>query len=374
MQKEKNTRNDKVRKKPGKLKKFLTIIVGLFVVFFVIGSFSEDDTEPAQTTGISKADDSVTDSDTVEKDKALDTDNEAGNVTDSTSAEKENVLETDSKAEGDSNDLPSIEPTLEDDDFNVYDADGYNFHTTLNLTEYWIDDNENYVDRPVNGYLYYYDPTAYDFETDIDDQSTASIRRCYNAVVKTQRGIQTGDKQSAVIKAYGQGKSGQVADDNWLFDSLGEPVKKFLRETCATYRLYKEEGGKIITFYFDRGDELACILYTMIDEYEIEATDEEIRALYGTYINKEDNKYEMTVGDDGSSGVSIDLTKSGENVFHCPSARLESTRFVDYEEMPSTMLEIHAADDETLVITVESDDMLCINDVYSVYFGNYIKN
>ena len=86
MQKEKKTVNDGTRKKPGKLKKFLFVVAGLFVMFVLIGVFSEDDTEPTQTAKLSEIGDSVAEPVQTEKESGLETekDVEAYSITEQT--------------------------------------------------------------------------------------------------------------------------------------------------------------------------------------------------------------------------------------------------------------------------------------------------
>jgi len=318
----------------------LIVFVAGFVFLVLVGIFAGDNNE-------------------VEDGKQIETETEEAAKRNMDMGQENVSEEKSAEEESEESNLPNAETALEYADFNVYDTEGYGLNAISNLVEYYqVYDSE----EGMNGYIYYYDP--------VTDASKKGI-------VVTQRDIQTGDKQSTVIKAYGKGKSGQVADDNWLFDGLEESVKKVLRETCVTYRIYNAEGIGTITFYFDSEDELTCVLYTIDEDYGniIEVTEDEIKALYGTYI-KEDKEYELAVESDGSGGVCIDITKSGENVFHCSTAIVESTRALGSETIFAG-IKICAEDDDTcdkrLVIDVGTDGSLLISDPYSEYFGDYIR-
>ncbi|MDE6906341.1 MAG: hypothetical protein K2P76_15710 [Lachnospiraceae bacterium] len=128
MQKEKRTVNDGTRKKPGKLKKFLFVVAGLFVMFVLIGVFSEDDTEPTQTAKVSETDDSVAEPVQTEKESGLETekDVEADSITEQTD-------ETDITGMTDAEDgQSSVEDTSAENDIPSDGEDEY----ISSITEY----------------------------------------------------------------------------------------------------------------------------------------------------------------------------------------------------------------------------------------------
>lgn len=61
MSKEKKMSDGETMKKTGRLKKIAIIVVGILVIFFLIGVFSEDDTQPQQTEKTSEAGEVVAD-------------------------------------------------------------------------------------------------------------------------------------------------------------------------------------------------------------------------------------------------------------------------------------------------------------------------
>lgn len=248
MQKEKKNANNGTRKKPGKLKKLLFIVAGLFVMLFLIGLFSEDDTEPTQTVKVSGIDDSVTEPVQSENESGLETekDIEADSITEQT--DDADIADTENAENGQS----SNEDTFAENDVPSDEEDEY----LCTVSEYSFQDGKK-GKKIVELY-----EKALDAERDefIYLAEEEKVHMFSNTEVWYKKSV---DTYHAAFRYYGDVDKDGRPDGMGMLVRNWDELDRDISDVQGWTKLFMDEGD-----YYEQEKENVCVEIIYIGEFK----------------------------------------------------------------------------------------------------------
>lgn len=325
------------------IKRILIVVVALFVLLLLVGIFyggSSNETEKPISA------------DTEISSEINEKDSDAANEVKEDSNTDEEIQKSSKKADAD---------ITEDDTEEGYEIIEEDFTIEAHGNVYNLAD-KYYCSVAEQGYeAYYY------FDPDVDETK--------DEVIETYRGIKIGDTKDKVIDEYGKCEEIDVSEDDTLHDIEDLHVRGLLEESCKTYLIYSSGVGDIY-FYLDDNKDVSCVWYVVDDYYGrvVPVTDEEIKALFGTY-EKEDSDYVLTVADNGDV-LKVEI-KEGRKVLYKSSSTTIINDKVGGMNNYYTGLKLYAwndeNEDEKLELEITEDGKIVILVPETEFCGVYLK-